>query len=229
VRVVEGSEIYNFPIHTLVHFSCKKLSFYRSNKASPKQFRADATSPAPPRAGARPSAFEPPGLRLEAALPQATRPPRPPRSLAPSSHRAPTGRRTPNGPPVRSMPPAVRSSRGRRLLLEALPSDPQSLASTQAAIKGSLPPVHRAKPRPRAPLVPATGAAAARYHHRPAARQTKVASTLPCPYSRPPTSPSRQRDPYLAGTPAAAATTAGRRCTPRRRPPLLPNPNQIGP
>jgi hypothetical protein len=35
VKVVEGSEIYNFPIHHLVHFSCKILSFYHSNRASP--------------------------------------------------------------------------------------------------------------------------------------------------------------------------------------------------
>jgi hypothetical protein len=27
VKVVEGSEIYNFPIHHLVHFSCKKIEF----------------------------------------------------------------------------------------------------------------------------------------------------------------------------------------------------------
>jgi hypothetical protein len=50
VKVVEGSDIYNFPIHTLVHFSCKKLSFYRSNRASPKQFQADATLSALQRA-----------------------------------------------------------------------------------------------------------------------------------------------------------------------------------
>jgi hypothetical protein len=52
VKVVEGSEIYNFPIHHLVHFSCKNSSFYHSNSASPKQMRQAATPPALQRADA---------------------------------------------------------------------------------------------------------------------------------------------------------------------------------
>jgi hypothetical protein len=35
VKVVDGSEIYNFPIHLLVHFSCKNSSYFWSNVASP--------------------------------------------------------------------------------------------------------------------------------------------------------------------------------------------------
>jgi hypothetical protein len=34
VKVVEGSEIYNFPIHHLEHFSCNFWSFSSSNSAS---------------------------------------------------------------------------------------------------------------------------------------------------------------------------------------------------
>jgi hypothetical protein len=47
VKVVEGSDIYNFPIHHLVHFSCKISSFYHSNSASPKEIKQAATPPAP--------------------------------------------------------------------------------------------------------------------------------------------------------------------------------------
>jgi hypothetical protein len=37
VKVVEGSEIYNFGINTSMHFSCKKLSKALSNEAAPKR------------------------------------------------------------------------------------------------------------------------------------------------------------------------------------------------
>jgi hypothetical protein len=40
VKVVEGSEIYNFPIHTLVHFYFKIGRKSRSNKGTVKQFAA---------------------------------------------------------------------------------------------------------------------------------------------------------------------------------------------
>jgi hypothetical protein len=50
MKVVEASEIYNFPIHHLVHFSCKNLSFYRSNRASPNKFRVDCDVAPRPRA-----------------------------------------------------------------------------------------------------------------------------------------------------------------------------------
>jgi hypothetical protein len=35
VKVVEGSEIYNFPIHHLVHFSYKILNYTQSNQDTP--------------------------------------------------------------------------------------------------------------------------------------------------------------------------------------------------
>jgi hypothetical protein len=61
VKVVEGSEIYNFPIHHLVHFSCKNLSFYRSKRASPNNSRKTATSRRAESVGAAPA-------RAQAAL-----------------------------------------------------------------------------------------------------------------------------------------------------------------
>jgi hypothetical protein len=57
VKVVEGSEIYNFPIHHLVHFSCKNSSYGQSNSARPKFFWQAATPPALQRAGAPARAF----------------------------------------------------------------------------------------------------------------------------------------------------------------------------
>jgi hypothetical protein len=72
----------------------------RSNRASPKQIQADATSPALQRAGAAPERAVPRlGVwalpRPEAALPQATRPTGAASESTPSSRRAPSGRRTP--------------------------------------------------------------------------------------------------------------------------------------
>jgi hypothetical protein len=121
VKVVEGSEIYNFPIDTLVHVSCKKLCFYRSNRASPKQFQADATSPALQRA------------RAPARAPYAAPTSEPPRAflrLVPQSHarrkaawtlppprtaRRPANTRWTAG--RSGVPPARHSRRGRRVLL----------------------------------------------------------------------------------------------------------------
>jgi hypothetical protein len=105
------------------------------------------------------------------------------------------------------------------------------VACAWVAYKRGRRPPPRARPpcrspgRPPAPWPPCRRSC----HLRPAARQTKVASALPCPYSSPPNLPKLPARPLLAGTPVAAATSAGRRCTPRRRPHLLPNPTQIGP
>jgi hypothetical protein len=58
VKVVEGSEIYNFPIHHLVHFYSKFWIFSRSNKGSVKRCRASPAlgvrATAPPEAARRP-------------------------------------------------------------------------------------------------------------------------------------------------------------------------------
>jgi hypothetical protein len=40
VKVVEGSEIYNFPIHHFVHFYSIFWRFLRSNRSTVKYFRA---------------------------------------------------------------------------------------------------------------------------------------------------------------------------------------------
>jgi hypothetical protein len=40
VKVVEGSEIYNFPIHHLVHFDSKFWTFTCSNSGTVKRIRA---------------------------------------------------------------------------------------------------------------------------------------------------------------------------------------------
>jgi hypothetical protein len=74
VKVVEGSEIYNFPIHTLVHFYFKIGSKSRTNKGTVKQFGARARRRAPIRA-APPSASGPTQTHPEVPhLPEVPRP-----------------------------------------------------------------------------------------------------------------------------------------------------------
>jgi hypothetical protein len=51
VKVVEGSEIYNFPIHHLVHFYSKFWSFKRSNRGIVARFQASWRRAATSRAG----------------------------------------------------------------------------------------------------------------------------------------------------------------------------------
>jgi hypothetical protein len=74
VKVVEGSEIYNFRIHHLVHFSCKNSSFYHSNSASPKKIRQAAMPPALQRAGAPARAVRRLGVWAARAFPRPCRP-----------------------------------------------------------------------------------------------------------------------------------------------------------
>jgi hypothetical protein len=51
VKVVEGSEIYNFPIHHFVHFYSKFLRKTQSNRGTPSRLaRARATALVPARA-----------------------------------------------------------------------------------------------------------------------------------------------------------------------------------
>jgi hypothetical protein len=49
VKVVEGSEIYNFPIHHFVHFYSTFWSFTRSNRDTMTQLRPADAVPAPRR------------------------------------------------------------------------------------------------------------------------------------------------------------------------------------
>jgi hypothetical protein len=50
VKVVEGSEIYNFPIHHLVHFYSKFWSFERSNRTTVARIQAGQRRATPHRA-----------------------------------------------------------------------------------------------------------------------------------------------------------------------------------
>jgi hypothetical protein len=68
VKVVEGSEIYNFPIHHLVHFYSKFWSFTCSNSGRVKRIRASRCRAAPARRTA--SASGPPRLCEAAHLPR---------------------------------------------------------------------------------------------------------------------------------------------------------------
>jgi hypothetical protein len=190
--------------------------------SSAPEYRA-ARLLAPPLVGARhPSAFEPPGRILRPPLPKSTRPPRPPRSLAPSSRRTPVGRRTPNGPPVRSMPPpAVLSPLGRRWLLDVA-------VGLLGRWQEHLPPIKRSQPLLSRPSHgrAATGAITG---HRgeleawPAIHRTKPFPTFPCIYQSSPEYPFSHR---------AATSPAGRSQRPPRlaagapTPPILPRPNR---
>jgi hypothetical protein len=135
VKVVEGSEIYNFPIHTLVHFSCKKIEFSSLEQGQSEIIpgrrdvaRAPTRQSAPPRAPYAASTSEPPRTfpRLVPrghARPKAAS--KSPLLLAPRADRPANAQRTAGS--FHAFP-AVRSSLGRRLLLEASPSDRQSQA-----------------------------------------------------------------------------------------------------
>jgi hypothetical protein len=101
VKVVEGSEICNFPIHHFVHFYSNFWSIFRSNRASWNGWRRAATSRRPARR-ARPAA---PYTRTEQARdPRSECVPRevPLRHVEPSP--SPAGR-TPRYPSVRRGPP----------------------------------------------------------------------------------------------------------------------------
>jgi hypothetical protein len=210
----------------------EKLSFYHSNRASLKQFQADATSPAlqrasaPTRAPYAASTSEPPRA-FPRLVPRSHARPKATSEFAPSSRRASVGEHPTDRRTVRRSPCQALSPRPARAPRHA-PSVPWSLACAWVAYKRGRRPPPRARPpchspgRPPAPWPPRRRSC----HLRPAARQTKVASALPCPYSSPPHLPKSPVRPLLAGTPVGAA---GRRCTPRRRPHLLPNPTQIGP
>jgi hypothetical protein len=64
VKVVEGNEIYNFPIYHFVHFYSKFLRKPRSNAASPTQENLPGAAIAPARAPAHDAA----PLRASTAL-----------------------------------------------------------------------------------------------------------------------------------------------------------------
>jgi hypothetical protein len=124
----------------------------RSNRASPKQFQADATSPALQRARAPARACRTPPRRpsplapSRGSFPEATHVPRPPQSPpSPRVARCPAGNAQRTVGPF--LPPAIRSSQGQR----APPWMPRRVlwsltGSLVAHIKGHCPPVP-AEPR----------------------------------------------------------------------------------
>jgi hypothetical protein len=85
VKVVECSEIYNFPIHHFVHFHSNFLSFKRSNRGAVAQFRASRTAPqrrAPRvRRASRDSAFSHARAHIEASRSLPCHVPRTPSSV----------------------------------------------------------------------------------------------------------------------------------------------------
>jgi hypothetical protein len=97
---------------------------------------------------------------------------------------------------VRRSPCQALSPRTARAPRRA-PSVPWSLACTWVTYKWGRHPPPRARPPCRSPGRPPVPWPSRRRscHLRSAARQTKVASALPCPTLAPPTSPSRRRDP----------------------------------
>jgi hypothetical protein len=124
-KVVEGSEIYNFPIHHFVHFYSKFWSKTRSNSASPThEHSPDAPTrtrrDAPPRACLRPRQ----ALLASASAPlcapsqRVTHPqsPRPETSSDPRRPYAPRSvRRSVGGSPARA---PVKAARVRRTGVE---------------------------------------------------------------------------------------------------------------
>jgi hypothetical protein len=110
VKVVEGSEIYNFPIHHSSHFSWKFLRKTPWNRSTPKCSSANATPPTR-RAARRPRVRAPTALGIHAAhLPRPHAPsqgcPAPLDTLGLAPRHAPVTSRA--GPPVRSLPPRTR-------------------------------------------------------------------------------------------------------------------------
>jgi hypothetical protein len=117
VKVVEGSEIYNFPIHHFVHFYSKFWSILLSNRASWNGWRHGATSWRPERQ-ARPRhavrAVPPARAPRRVALPETA----PPEIGTHIEHRGNPRRRVSRpGKRARQTPPSLwvaSTHRGRR-------------------------------------------------------------------------------------------------------------------
>jgi hypothetical protein len=232
VKVVEGSEIYNFPIHHSVHFSCKNSSYGQSNSASPKfSGRPRRRARAVRRLGVWAARAFPRSCLPEAggggvghfeAL-RAAPTPRRARSLAGRPHSAmPCG-------PSRCSP--VRARRPMPLAVPRVKSGVLHPAGTSSPLLVK----NRTTPLPLSRLrschataeSPAGAIEGSRgeLRVRPAAHQTELSSSFPCTYSSSPTLPSRRRDTYLAGAAAPAVGTGWRRGTPPPgTPPPRPNP-----
>jgi hypothetical protein len=220
-----------------VHFYSSFWRFLRLNSAAVNCFRAGDVAPRRDvaccaRARAAPLLPRRPG--------PPSRVPRPPfprtrvhrgrlevLPLFPRATRRPTGERPTDRRTVRCSPCQALLPRPARAPRRA-PLVPWSLACTWVAYKqGRHFSPSRPTSLPRAVGPPGTSPAqAALPALSPAAQQpTALARSRRGSGDR----VQPHRPPSLAGRRAAAANTAGDRCTSRRRPPLLPNPNQTGP
>jgi hypothetical protein len=136
VKVVEDSEIYNFSIHHLVHFSWEILRKTRSNRGTLKRWGAPAPRPLPRRS------------RPHARLPNAPRP-ETPWVLRCAVRRSPVA---PDQPDARHVgPPVLRGVPSLCVVPRQLIRRPSS--STCVAYK-RLSPLHRALEHRRACLLP---------------------------------------------------------------------------
>jgi hypothetical protein len=132
VKVVEGSDIYNFPIDRIVHFYLTFWSYTCSNRGTGKQFglphRAATSRARAPRP--RPVALPP-----EAAHPEAPRPegPRAPCRLAPRRGTSCLRRPGRAGARLRSWSPAAYKSPGSASRVRATSTSPWPTAGRPAA------------------------------------------------------------------------------------------------
>jgi hypothetical protein len=124
MKAVGGSEIYNFPIHHIVHFYSRLLRKTGSNRGSPQRRRQNASTRAP---------------RRQAPVPPPRRPVPPPRRPVPPA-RVPTA--------VRAFPRSWLASRclerRERVVLHAART-----RHTLAPRSVALPPCQARLPRPR--------------------------------------------------------------------------------
>jgi hypothetical protein len=172
VKIVGGSEIYNFPIHHFVHFYSRVLRKTGSNRGSPQRRRQNASTRAPRR---RPRTTSPPlGVRSRRrAFP---RPPAPSRGHGSPPDALNAENASCSAPPVRAMP----WTSGLSPVL--LPGAP---AKAARALRGSRPTPQHSRamlPLPRPPIK-ATHQRPVRARH---CQPQHAPASCPCTSSRAP-------------------------------------------
>jgi hypothetical protein len=131
MKVVEGSEIYNFPIHHFVHFYSTLWSFTRLNRGTGALSASRATASRNARVRAAPAP-----RRTAARAPGAARHPR---SRLPSPRTLPRRARMPRHPRTPRCPrPVPRQTHAGVSLLPALP-DPYLLLPALPPLRSPLP------------------------------------------------------------------------------------------
>jgi hypothetical protein len=228
VKVVEGSQIYNFPIQHFVHFYSKFLRKPRSNATSPTQANQPDATGTPARAPAR-AAVPPRASAMHAA-------PWPAAASAPAPHAFPRVQRAfpmPRAPRMscaprrRTVSHMAPRSVGRRQSASAPRRRRQSTGQCKARTSPikPLPPLasaHRTPShRPEPPLAPVEAPTRA---YGPADQNPQLARLPPflAPTVARRLAPFSHRAAPRRELAAAAATTAVRRCA---RPPVTPLPN----